>query len=70
MSKEYKDLLERCLWTFVETFASTLVITPAIGVEISTLEVAVLAGGAAVLSVVKSFAKNKISPQEFKKASK
>ena len=70
MSEEYKDLLERCLWTFVETFASTLVITPAIGVEISTLEVAALAGGAAVLSVLKSFAKNKISPQEFKKASK
>jgi hypothetical protein len=70
MSKEYKDLLERCLWTFVETFASTLVITPAIGVEISTLEVAALAGGAAVLSVIKSFAKNKISPQQFKKASK
>jgi hypothetical protein len=70
MSKEYKDLLERCLWTFVETFASTLVITPAIGVEISTLEVAALSGGAAVLSVLKSFAKNKISPQEFKKASK
>ena len=61
MSQEYKDLIERCLWTFVETFASTLVITPALGVEISTLEVAVLSGGAAVLSVLKSFAKNKIS---------
>jgi len=61
MSQEYKDLIERCLWTFVETFASTLVITPALGVEISTLEVAALSGGAAVLSVLKSFAKNKIS---------
>jgi len=62
MSEEYKDLLERCLWTFVEAFASTLVISPAIGVDLSTLEVAALAGGAAVLSVLKSFAKNKISP--------
>lgn len=62
MKKEYVDLLERCLWTFVETFASTLVITPALGVDISTLEVAALAGGAAVLSVLKTFAKNKIQP--------
>lgn len=62
MKKEYFDLLERCLWTFVETFASTLVITPALGVDISTLEVAALAGGAAVLSVLKTFAKNKIQP--------
>ena len=61
MSEEYKDLIERCLWTFVEAFASTLVISPAIGVDLSTLEVAALAGGAAVLSVLKSFAKNKIS---------
>jgi len=62
MKKEYVDLLERCLWTFVETFASTLVISPALGVDISTLEVAALAGGAAVLSVLKTFAKNKIQP--------
>ena len=60
MKKEYVDLLERCLWTFIETFASTLVITPALGVDISTLEVAALAGGAAVLSVLKTFAKNKV----------
>jgi len=40
-----------------------------LGVDISTLEVAALAGGAAVLSVLKSFAKNKISPQP-KKVSK
>ena len=69
MSEEYKDLIERCLWTFVETFTSTLVITPALGVDISTLEVAVLSGGAAVLSVLKSFAKKKVSPAP-KKASR
>lgn len=69
MKKEYVDLLERCLWTFVETFASTLVITPALGVDISTLEVAALAGGAAVLSVLKTFAKNKVQPST-KKVSK
>ena len=61
MSEEYKDLLERCLWTFVEAFTSTLVISPVIGVEISTLEVAALAGGAAVLSVLKSFSKKKLT---------
>ena len=69
MREEHKDLIERCLWTFVETFTSTLVITPALGVDISTLEVAVLSGGAAVLSVLKSFAKKKVSPAP-KKASK
>jgi len=63
MKKEYVDLLERCLWTFVESFASALVITPALGIDISTLEVAALSGGAAVLSVLKTFAKNKITPQ-------
>jgi len=61
MSDELKDLLERCIWTFVESFASALVIVPAMGVDISTLEVAALSGGAAVLSVLKSFAKKKIS---------
>lgn len=70
MSQEYKDLLERCLWTFVQSFTSTLVITPALGVEISTLQVAALSGGAAVLSVLKTFAKNKVSPSVQKKVSK
>ena len=31
MSDELNDLLERCLWTFIESFASALVITPALG---------------------------------------
>ena len=61
MSDELKDLLERCIWTFIESFASALVIVPAMGVDISTFEVAALSGGAAVLSVLKSFAKKKIS---------
>ena len=61
MSDELKDLLERCIWTFVESFASALVIVPAMGVDISTIEVAALSGGAAVLSVLKTFAKKKIS---------
>jgi len=70
MSKEYKDLIERCVWTFVEAFTSTLVISPVIGVDISTLEVAALAGGAEVLSVLKSFAKNKVAPSVQKKVSR
>lgn len=61
MSEEIKDLLERCIWTFIEAATSALVITPAMGIEISTLEIAALSGGAAVMSVLKSFAKKKIS---------
>ena len=61
MSKEIKDLLERCIWTFIEAATSALVITPVMGIEISSLEIAALSGGAAVMSVLKSFAKKKIS---------
>ena len=36
-------------------------ITPALGIDISNLEIAALSGGAAVMSVLKTFAKKKIS---------
>ncbi len=42
MSDELKDLLERCIWTFVEAATSALVITPALGIDISNLENKVL----------------------------
>jgi len=61
MSDELKDLLERCIWTFVEAATSALVITPALGIDISNLEIAALSGGAAVMSVLKTFAKKKVS---------
>jgi len=61
MSDELKDLFERCLWTFIESFASALVITPALGVDANALQIAAIAGGGSALSVIKSFAKKKIS---------
>ena len=61
MSDELKDLLERCIWTFIEAATSALVITPALGIDISNLEIAALSGGAAVMSVLKTYAKKKVS---------
>lgn len=61
MSKELKDMLERAAWTFVEAFLSALVISPMAGLEASALQIAAIAGGGAALSVIKTFAKKKIS---------
>jgi hypothetical protein len=45
----------------VEAATSALVITPALGIDISNLEIAALSGGAAVMSVLKTYAKKKVS---------
>ena len=60
MSKEYKDILEKTLWTFVEAFISALTVAPLVGVDAETIQVAALAGGAAALVVVKEFAKKQL----------
>jgi len=61
MSDELKDMLERALWTFIETFLSALVISPMAGIEANALQIAAIAGGGSALSVIKTFAKKKIS---------
>lgn len=60
MSEEMKDMLERAAWTFVQAFLGALTINPMFGVDINALQVAVIAGCSATLSVIKTFAKNKI----------
>ena len=61
MSDDLKDMLERALWTFIEAFIGALIISPMVGVDASALQIAAISGGGAALSVIKTFAKKKIS---------
>jgi len=61
MSDDLKDMLERALWTFIESFIGALTISPMVGVDANALQIAAIAGGGSALSVIKSFAKKKIS---------
>ena len=70
MSQEYKDVLSKTVWTFVEAFISALTVAPLVGVDANTVQLAALSGGAAALVVVKEFAKKQIGPQSNKKVSK
>ena len=58
---EYKDMLEKTLWTFVEAFIGALTVAPLIGVDASALQLAAMSGAGAALVVIKEFAKNQIS---------
>ena len=60
MSDEYKVILEKTIWTFVEAFISALTVAPLVGVDAEALQVAALAGGAAALVVIKEFAKKQL----------
>ena len=61
MSDSLKDMLEKTLWTFVEAFIGALTVSPLVGVEADTLQLAAIAGGGAALAVVKTYAKKQIS---------
>lgn len=49
------DVLERAAWTFVQAFASIVVVA-----DLSTVKGAVVAGCAAVLSVFKTVARERL----------
>ena len=60
MKQEYKDILEKTIWTFVEAFISALTVAPLVGVDAEAIQLAALSGGAAALVVVKEFAKKQL----------
>jgi len=60
MSEEYKVILEKTLWTFVEAFIGSLTIAPLVGVDANAVQLAAIAGASSALVVVKEFAKKKI----------
>lgn len=60
MTNEYKVIIEKTLWTFVEAFIGSLTIAPLVGVDANALQISALAGASAALVVVKEFAKKKI----------
>jgi len=60
MSKEYKDILEKTLWTFVEAFIGALTVAPLVGVDANTVQLAAISGASAALVVIKEFAKKQL----------
>ena len=69
MSKEYKDILEKTLWTFVEAFIGALTVAPLVGVDADTVQLAAISGASAALGVIKEFAKKQLA-KPVKKVSK
>ena len=60
MSEEYKIVLEKTFWTFVQAFLGALTISPMVGVDANALQIAAISGGSAALSVIKTYAMNKV----------
>ena len=60
MKQEYKNIIEKTIWTFVEAFISALTIAPLVGVDAEAIQLAALSGGAAALVVIKEFAKKQL----------
>ena len=61
MIEEYKIVLEKTLWTFVQAFLGALTVAPLVGLDVNAIQLAALSGASAALVVVKEFAKKKLS---------
>lgn len=60
MSEEYKLILEKTVWTFVEAFLGALTVAPLVNLEANAVQLAALSGASAALVVVKEFSKKKL----------
>ena len=69
MSNEYKVVLEKTLWTFVQAFLGALTVAPLVGVDADAVQLAAISGASAALVVIKEFAKKQLVAVE-KKVSK
>lgn len=57
---EIVDLIWRALWTFLASATSGAAITTLTDINIETLDLLVLSGGGAVVTLVKAYASNKL----------
>jgi hypothetical protein len=69
MKEEYKLVLEKTLWTFVQAFLGALTVAPLVGVDANAIQLAAISGASASLVVIKEFAKKQLTVVE-KKVSK
>ena len=69
MNAEYKTILEKTIWTFVEAFIGALTVAPLVGVDADAIQLAAISGASAALVVIKEFAKKQLA-KPVKKVSK
>ena len=69
MNAEYKAILEKTVWTFVEAFIGALTVAPLVGVDADAVQLAAISGASSALVVIKEFAKKQLTVVE-KKVSK
>lgn len=61
MSKEYKIVLEKTLWTFVQAFLGVLTVGPLVNVDADVWQLAAMSGASAAMVVIKEFSVKKLS---------
>lgn len=61
MSKEYKIVLEKTLWTFVQAFLGVLTVGPLVNVNADVWQLAAMSGASAAMVVIKEFSVKKLS---------
>jgi len=66
MSEEYKAMIEKTLWTFVQAFLGVLTVGPLVNVNAELWQLAAMSGASAAMVVVKEFAKKKLAPKPIK----
>jgi len=66
MSEEYKAMIEKTLWTFVQAFLGVLTVGPLVNVNAELWQLAAMSGASAAMVVVKEFAKKQLAPKPIK----
>lgn len=56
---DYKDIIERAVWTAVQSFLAVFTVT-----DLASLEAATVAGAGALISALKTIASAKIGPKK------
>jgi hypothetical protein len=66
MSEEYKAMIEKTLWTFVQAFLGVLTVGPLVNVNAELWQLAAMSGASAAMVVIKEFAKKQLAPKPIK----